>query len=309
MRTLTLLILLGLVATSFDTHAQRWKRYRHEAVLGIGATGFLGELGGGDGPARDLFLDLDGGATRYCISGGYRYKLNEIISLRPSLTYGRLYGSDALADNPQRQSRNLSFRSPIVELAALGEVYVIREKVSSRYRVRGIRGALGSSLSAYVFGGVAGFWFNPRAEYNGKWYSLQPLGTEGQGLNGTKKYSRISFSVPVGLGYKFNLSRTFSFSMEFGFRYAFTDYLDDVSTRYYDGAAIAAANGADGAAAAYFANPGKVVEAPDGKVYDIGTLGVPGEQRGDPSTNDTYMFAVLSLNYKFVSKKRNKPKF
>lgn len=309
MRTLTLLILLALIASGYDAQAQRWKRYRHEAVFGVGATGFLGELGGGEGAARDLFLDLDPQSTRFCVSGGYRYKLNEIVSLRPSLTYGRLYASDAHSENVFRQSRNLSFRSPIIELAALGEVYIIREKISSRYRVRGIRGALGSSLSAYLFTGVAGFWFNPRGEYNGKWYSLQPMGTEGQGLNGEKKYSRISMSIPVGFGYKFNISRTMAISAEFGFRYSFTDYLDDVSTRYYDSAEIAAANGSDGDAAAYFSNPGIPVEREDGVIIDAGETGLPGEQRGDPTTNDTYMFAVISLNYKFVSKKRNKPKF
>ena len=34
------------------------------------------------------------------------------------------------------------------------------------------------------FVGVGGFYFNPKAKYEGKWVSLQPLGTEGQGLNG-----------------------------------------------------------------------------------------------------------------------------
>lgn len=301
----TFLLTLFVFLLSLTLNAQRWKRYRHEAMIGIGATNFLGELGGGNGAGQDLFLDFDGRASRYCIGGGYRYKLNEFASARGTLTYARLYGSDALAGDPFRKSRNLSFRTPMVELAIAGELYFIQEKVSNRYRVRGIRGALGNSLSAYVFGGIAGFWFNPRGEYNGTWYSLQPIGTEGQGLNGTDKYKRIGAAIPFGAGAKFSMSRTASISIEYGFRYAFTDYLDDVSTTYYDPTAIAAANGSDGRAAFYLADPSIILEGEDQKRIST----APGQQRGDPTTNDTYMFAVIGLNLKFVSKKTNRPKF
>ena len=138
-------LLVGLLWQ--DASAQRWKKYRHEVIGGLGATSFLGEVGGGDGPGKDLFLDFDGKASRYLITGGYRYKLAEVASLRANLTYARLYGNDEFSGEVHRRSRNLHFRSPLIELAALGEIYFIREKLNSRYRVRGIRGALGSSLA------------------------------------------------------------------------------------------------------------------------------------------------------------------
>ncbi|GAB4376268.1 MAG: hypothetical protein Kow0075_03230 [Salibacteraceae bacterium] len=308
-----LLFILSIVVTD-QSLAQRWKRYRHEAFGGIGATGFLGEVGGGNGPARDLFLDLDGKASRYCITGGYRFRVNELFSARSTLVFGRLYGSDELAGDVWRRSRNLHFRSPILELAVAGELYFIPEKANSRYRVRGIKGILGSSLSAYIFTGIAGFWFNPRAQFVGnakypgdnKWYSLQPLGTEGQGLSGQKKYSRISFAIPLGAGAKYTISRTVSLGLEFGFRYAFTDYIDDVSTVYYDEAKLLAERGP---AAAYFSNPAKPLKDSEGRPVLAGGPMPAGEQRGDPTTKDTYMFAVLTMNYKFISKKTNRPKF
>lgn len=297
-----------------EAKAQRWKKYRHEVYGGIGATGFLGEVGGGDGPARDLLLDLDGKASRYCITGGYRYKLTEVLSARGGLTYGQIYGSDALTTAFDRRSRNLTFRSPIVELSGVTELYFVREKIATKYKVRGIKGALGSSISAYVFTGLAAFWYNPRGQFVGnatyvgdnKWYSLRKLGTEGQGLNGEKKYSPVSVSIPMGIAAKYSISREMSLSMEFGYRYAFTDYMDDVSGEYYDPIAIQAEHGD---AAAWFSNPAVPVVKDNGDVFLAGGNNAIGQQRGDKTTNDTYLFAVLALNYKFISKKTNRPKF
>ena len=316
MRLLTILLLIITILLSQESQAQRWKKYRHEIQAGFGATSYLGELGGGDGPGRDLFLDLDGRASRYLITGGYRFKLAEFASVRGNLTYARLRGDDALAGDPHRQSRNLSFKSPLIELTAVGEVYFIREKLNTRYKVRGIKSELGSSLSAYVFGGVGGFFFNPRAKFEGptgdnKWYSLQPLGTEGQGQTGNPKpYSRINMCIPMGIGAKYNVTRTVAISLEYGFRYTFTDYIDDVSTVYADPAKVKAANGGDGDAAAYFSNPSVAIQDGDKVIYKGGPNFV-NEQRGNSNSNDTYMFLTLALNYKFVSKnkKTNRPKF
>ncbi|GAB5538480.1 MAG: hypothetical protein Salg2KO_05830 [Salibacteraceae bacterium] len=178
------------------------------------------------------------------------------------------------------------------------------------------RGALGSGLSAYAFGGIAGFWFNPRAKFegnaaypgDGKWYSLQKIGTEGQNLpGGEKPYRRIGLAIPAGVGAKFNVNRTWSVSLEYGFRYTFTDYLDDVSTRY---ANVNDMQAQGGDVAAYFSDPKTTIQLENGEDFTIGQgRGLAGEQRGNPNSNDTYMFVTLALNYKFVSKKTNRPKF
>lgn len=317
MRNLYINLTLLLIVLATTAEAQRWKRYRHEAWGGLGATNFLGELGGGATEAKDFILDFDGKATRWVVMGGYRYKLNEVVSLRGNLGYARLYGSDEFSGDHIRRSRNLKFRSPLVEMTGLAELYFIREKASKRYRVRGIRGALGSGMSAYVCAGIGGMFFNPRGEYNGKWYSLQPLRTEGQGLPGgpKKKYSRINANIPFGIGLKYTINRNMSLSFEYCFRYTFTDYMDDVSTSYYDPNAIRdAAGGQKGEAAYYFSNPAIEVDAPDGTKWTTGgqdpwaTEPLP-QVRGDKTTNDTYMFAIIGLNYKFTSRKANRPKF
>lgn len=300
------LVVTAILLFAFSTEAQRWKKFRHEVWFGLGATNVMGELGGGSEEASDLFLDFDYQSSRYCVSGGYRYKLNETISARGGLMYGIFTGSDEFSGDIFRRQRNLSFRTPIIELTAVGEVYFIREKLSNRYRVRGIKGSLSNGLSAYFFGGIGGFWFNPKGQFNGDWYALQPIGTEGQGLpNEEAKYRRISLCIPMGIGAKYTINKNWALTLEYNFRFTFTDYLDDVSTSYAD-PAVVAANSSNPEATAFFVDPSVGLEFEPGEKM-ISTA--PGVQRGDPTTNDTYMFATIGLSYKFISRKVNRPKF
>ena len=67
------------------------------------------------------------------------------------------------------------------------------------------------------------------------WIDLQPLGTEGQftGIAGTPKpYSLLQIGVPLGGGILYRLMDKWDLSLEFSYRFVFTDYLDDVSGRY-----------------------------------------------------------------------------
>jgi len=297
-----LFFLYFIVSMPLDTQGQRWKRYRHEVFAGVGVSNFLGELGGGEEEGRDFYDDLDFNATRPTFAVGYRYKLLSVVSLRGSLIYGRVNGNDANTEEFFRNNRNLHFRSPIVEVAAAAEVYFLKENLSSKYKLRGVRGKLASNLSGYFFVGVGGFYFNPRAEYNGKWVSLQPLGTEGQGLReGTKKYSRIALAIPGGIGFKYTINKTWSLGIEYGLRKTSTDYIDDVSTTYYDNAALRVENGD---MAADLADPSKTFAEGD-KLYITGD----GTQRGDSNDKDSYMFGFITLQYRFSQSKSNRPKF
>lgn len=162
-----------------------------------------------------------------------RYYFKNWLSLRAGLTYGTLSGSDLNASSIGRRRRNLSFRSPIVELAVMPEFNIYSFKLSG-----------GQKITPYVMAGVAAFYYNPKTLYQGDWVALQPLGTEGQGLPGFEsKYSLIGFSIPTGIGVKFDVSEKASVALEFTTRYAFTDYLDDVSTVYPDNEILSKTNG------------------------------------------------------------------
>jgi hypothetical protein len=140
---------------------------------------------------------------------------------------------------------------------------------------------------------VGVFYYNPKAQYNGSYVSLRKLHTEGQGLpGGPKQYGKFSVDIPIGFGVRKALSRQLGIYLEYTQHYTFTDYLDDVSTVYYDRNALAAAYGPASAAMAD-PNKGNFTDA-SGNSFATAT----GEQRGDKTNKDNYMFLTVGVWYK-----------
>ena len=280
--------------------ATDWKAERFELIGGVGPSLFLGDLGGQDGPAQPSILDAEPLTVRYGASIGMRYFLREFHSVRGMASYGRVKGSDALTNYPNRRYRNLNFKSAIYELAGLYEFHILRPDFIHFAGARTTKVFSGARFGAYGFGGLALFAFNPKGEKDGEYYALAPLNTEGQGLeNGPKDYKRISVSVPMGWGVYYLLNHNFKIGMEFGYRWSFTDYIDDASGYFYDNAIIEESNGET---AAYFANPSVSLEnVPDDHWYK------KDQPRGGSKSNDTYMFTQLILSKTFGPSISNKP--
>ncbi|MBS1682364.1 MAG: hypothetical protein JST48_11680 [Bacteroidetes bacterium] len=163
--------------------------------------------------------------------------------------YGTLKGSDAESakggDGNWRKERNLSFRNRIKELSLTAYFDLFENEGTYINRVR---------WTPYVFAGFAAFLQNPQAQaptkyldgspdpYAGKWVDLQPLGTEGQYSNlpasavnsGIKPYGLMQVAIPFGFGARFRLNEVLDLWADVGFRYTFTDYLDDVSKNFVD---------------------------------------------------------------------------
>ncbi|PLW93702.1 MAG: hypothetical protein C0592_05285 [Marinilabiliales bacterium] len=284
-----LLVILFLLAdNSANAQFNHWRRNRSEYVFGLGATNFLGDLGGANQIGTNGMRDLDWPATRPLGSIGYRYRTGKQHAVSCKLHVGYLNGDDALTEEPIRQNRNLNFRTPVVELGGQFEWMLTRQREGHRYNLRGVRGWRNISIESYVFVGISGFWFNPQGRYiDGTWHSLRPLNTEGQGMVETRKtYSPVQFAIPFGIGFKYAISREWSIGLEYGMRKTFTDYIDDCSTTYFDNDEIRAENGD---LAAYFADPQLGLEP---------SQSFAGEQRGDPTDFDSYMFAELTFYYK-----------
>ncbi|MDB3887423.1 DUF6089 family protein [bacterium] len=303
MRNYTLLLLITFLLFAQFSTAQRWKRHRTEYCFGVGFSNFLGDLGGKDGIGTNDFRDFEYTATRIGGLGfGYRYQLSPDFYTKVNLMYSMVSGSDALTSDPSRSARELSFTTDIVELSGQFEYKFIKKKTGHLYRLRGVRGKSWFRFEMYVFAGIGAIWFNPRAQVDGTWHRLSPLNTEGQGLpGGPSDYSNFTLVVPYGIGISRNLTtgrgfNSWSIGLELSMRHTFTDYLDDVSTTYYDEKLIQEAYGD---VAAHFSDPSD------------GTSGVThhGEQRGDPANRDVFMLAVISVNYKFTKRRRNMPKF
>lgn len=304
-KRIILLLLIVLPAFAF---AQRNKRYKWEACLGIGATNFLGDLGGANQIGTNGLKDLEIVLTKPAVSLNVRYRKGRYWGYKGGFYWGQVSGFDYLTTERYRNNRNLHFKSNIVEFSLMTELYITKERAGHVYKYKKLKGWRHIDAQIYLMGGVGGFWYNPKASYYGTWIALQPIGTEGQGYKpGTKKYSRVSVCIPVGVGMKSALNRRWSIGLEIGLRKTFTDYIDDVSTVYYDPAEIAANNPSLAAAAVFFANPSiNSITAANNEGID--PTGV-GQQRGDSTDNDAYLFVHVTVSYKIGKFRKTKSKF
>ena len=300
-------LLFMLCIYPFLGDAQTWRYVRHEVAFGVGASNFLGDLGGSKGIGTHALKDLKVRPTRPTLYGSYKYMIVPNFSVKGSFIWGYLSGDDALTKNVIRNNRNLSFRSVLAEVSAVCEFYPWSERVTPNYKVSGVNGGAAFTVMPYFFTGIGVAFFNPKTKYNGDWVALQPLGTEGQGLAGRPdKYKRATVVVPIGAGLKYMINKQWSLSLELSLRYTFSDYIDDVSTSYYFPTAIEAANGAlagdlSDRAIDPSLNYTGVIQYGDGRNNY--------QQRGNPKYNDAYMFAIFSVNYRFKQGESFIPKF
>ena len=296
-----LLLLLPLIS-----NAQRWKFYRNEVGGYIGPTNMMGDVGGGkDIGVNSLFTnwkDFDGKATRIAAGGHFIRMFSDRIGAGGTLGGGFMGANDALTQEPSRRNRNLSVRTIFAEVTGIGRFYFKKENFGHVYKLRGARSFFLLNIAAYGYVGLGLTYYNPQGQYQGKWVGLRKLGTEGQGIMpGKDPYGSLTVIYPFGLGLKYALGNKWNIGVEYGARVTTTDYLDDVSTRYYDNAAILAANGP---AAAALADPSG--RSP-GSEFETWTDG--GEKRGDPKEKDYYMILQVSVNYRFVKGTSFKPRF
>ena len=285
-----------------------WRRNRKEFLFGAGATNFLGDLGGANQIGTNGLKDFEFPCIRPDFIVGYRYRTTRETSIKANLIYATLAGDDKLTTEMFRSNRNANFKSPTIELSGQFEYTIVREKPGHIYNLKGVRGWRYIQVTSYLFAGAGVLWFNPKGkgypENSDKWYNLRPLTTEGQGLvPSRKKYSQFQFVIPVGIGFKFALSKEWSVGIEYGMRKTFTDYIDDVSKTYFDPATLMQKKGP---VAVYFANPSPTANGPDLEWQYVTSAG---QQRGDPRDKDSYMNAFISFYYKIPRGRFTLPKF
>ena len=256
-----ILSIIFITSSSLNISAQ----YKPNQEFGVlGGTGYyLGDMNS----THFNNLRVAGGIT-------YRTNFDRRFSFKSSALYTNIYADDANSSDPIKVNRNLSFKSDIIELSGQVEFnFLPYETGNSLY-----------SWSPFVFIGASIYNHNPKAEASdGQWYSLQELGTEGQGTTSfpnRKKYALTQLSMPFGGGVKIGVSENFNIIFEYGLRKAFTDYLDDVSMTY---AGIPSE----------FDNI--TTELSDRSLDGPQSAGIA---RGDATNNDWYSFSGITLSFR-----------
>lgn len=216
----------------------------------------------------------------------FRYNFNPRITFRLNLLLGKVEAYDSESNNVNQINRNLSFESAITELGAMIEV--------NYYSF--VTGDEKTRFTTYIVTGISYFKMNPKAQYQDVLYELQPLSTEGQGLpGGPDKYNLDAFALPFGLGAKVNIVGRLAISVEYSLRFTGTDYLDDVSTVYYDNDVLLSQIGE---VSAQLADRRLNKETVQTGIDGNGT----GMQRGNPSIKDWYGFAGVFITMRLGKK-------
>lgn len=212
--------------------------------FGIGTSNYYGDIAPFNRPIQSTLQNI-----RWNASFNYTRHFSPHLSGNVGFTWARISADDSKFEGvtglDQLFMRNVHFRNDVKELSVTGIYNFIPENRSFRNREK---------LSPYVFAGIAVFHHNPEAktptDYTGseaspgEWVSLQPLATEGQGLNGysAQPYNLINVSIPFGVGIRYKLSHYWDLGFEAGVRYTFSDYLDDTGGYYADATDLANAN-------------------------------------------------------------------
>ena len=278
-----------------------FSQYYWDYGLKLGASNYLGDIGGLNQSKRPFVLDMKMQETRWAIGGYARYKLRDPWSVEAQFNWVRISGADSLtkAYDPRR-GRNLNFRNDIFQLNALGEwTFFENPDLGNTYRYE-------NAFAAYLCAGFSLFYqdpfaYNPnRYSWNAQgqiqqgggplWVNLHPLETEGV------HYHLIQFGLPIGAGINFTIKKRYRIGWSITWTKTFTDYLDDIS-RVYPDPNFWKQNGYSpqlAAEAAYFSNRATAASASG---VGLDQYGGEGEQRGDRGLKDSFITTTIDVGY------------
>ena len=271
------------------------EKIKWEIGFNFGPSFFLGDLGGNSGKGTNNVKDINLEFTKFMKGVFITMYPKKWFGLRLAADYTYLEGSDDIInttgiDELWRKQRNLDFRTNIIEGYLAVEVFpTMLFNRKSEYEPR---------LRPYGMVGIGVFHFNPQgsltdAAGNKTWYNLQPLRLEGQGFPEypySKPYKLTQINIPLGAGLKYYASDRINLSAEVLYRKTFTDYIDDVSTKYIDPNNYTKYLSAQQADLAY-----KLSDKSIGIIYPGMTRYPAGTQRGDTKDGDTYFSVVLKV--------------
>ena len=272
-------------------------QYRFDYGLKVGASNYLGDIGGKYLPRRDFVVDMHLNSTRMSAGAYARYKVNKRLAFSANFDWIRITDRDAYTIYAPRRARNANFRNDLLEIGGRAEVTIWYDNDV------GNKGYYNPDFKVFLFAGLAGYSSNPKGQiykngevqYGGEWFELRDWKTEGQ----KESYAKYGLAIPAGIGAYFTYNKKWRVQWDLSWRTVFTDYLDDISTVY--------ANPQDGKAQE-FVNEQTYQGLLDGLVADNPELGsfhinnfryVEGaaeqSRRGDPTHNDSYLTTQLTV--------------
>lgn len=268
-------LLFFFLMKSMEVYSQQTK-VSQEVGLSIGAANYYGDLNDhfgykGIGPSAGFFI---------------RQNIGTRFAFKTCFNYMKVGYNDAYSSRPFNQNRNLSFESNIFDITGQFEFNFLNYIKNIYYEDEG------SPFTPYLSMGLGVFFFNPQAEYQGKMYDLQALGTEGQldeYYTGNSRYKLYNLALVYGGGLKYQATKNLVLGVDFSIRRTFTDYLDDVSGYYVPEISLPEA---DKGIASQLYNRSKELGDYSNKT---------GKQRGTLDGNDDYATFQLQVSWIFLN--------
>jgi Domain of unknown function (DUF6089) len=271
--TLSALITVALLSSGAKTLSAQ---YRTDFGFSVGAANYLGDIGGDILTRRDFVSDMKVNQTRTSFGVFARQRVNSWLSIKGTFSWSRLSGDDRYSSNPARNTRNLSFRNDILELSAIGQLNIIQiNDLGRTFRHK-------DNFRAYIGAGAGLIYHNPKTFYQGVYIPLRPLQTE------NISYSKFTAIIPVSGGFTFTLDKRYKIGFDLCWRTTFTDYLDDISTRYADPSTMVSPLAAD-----LSNRTDELDNIPSAFAENF----TPGNKRGDSSHNDSYLTSTVEFSY------------
>ncbi len=233
----------------------------------------------------------------------YLHKTTEHASITVDLNYIRLAADDAEANvkNPKYSAeyiRNLHMRNDVVEFAIHG-----------RYELLSCMDYFTKRKKINAFGtiGLGVLYTNPQAKDSaGHWRNLRHIQTE------NRSYGAFTAYIPVSVGLQFKLTNHLDLEFELGYRFSFTDYLDDAKGKYVETSSLSNDDAkylSNRSAEEYHTFTGSyrqldyvrnelgypILTSSDGYSYVASTA--PGQQRGTRFGLDGYFVGMVRIVY------------
>lgn len=259
-----------------NAYAQQW-----EVGVHGGATGFMGDVN----PDNPFYLKNAG--------GGFFVKrnLNSTWGVQLGYSYLRLHANDKDDSDPYRNARGHFFYNNVHELAARADFNFFRF----------IPGQSINRYTPYLFAGLAVIKHNPYVNFkDAKKINLDDLQLQVDDAGDPIKTKKIAIALPIGAGFKYNISGPWSVGAEIGYRTAFNNNLDNISGNYPLSAEVPKGLPAD-----FHPSTEQPVNLlwqniafPNG---DFDTY--KGKAKGHGRKRDGYMTAGFTLTYTFIDKR------
>jgi hypothetical protein len=188
---LTFVISVYLLVGMERTNAQQMLSQRSEVGFGLGTFNYTG----------DLVRTYNVAFSKPAATVFYRSNISKVVSLRTSITGGKIGASDTRKPiDAFATTRASSFNLFLLEVSPTFEYHFLNWRDDKR-RLR---------FTPYLFAGVALFGISGVQQKNAE-------------------YSNVQMAIPFGGGMKYVLNPKYYIAFEFGIRKTFFDYLDNIS--------------------------------------------------------------------------------